>query len=32
MIKIAIGVVIVLVLAIVVSGVILAAIGHGEDE
>ncbi len=32
MIKIAIGVVIVLVLAIVVSGVILAAIGYGEDE
>lgn len=32
MIKIAIGVVIVFVIAIVVGGVILAAIGYGEEE
>lgn len=32
MIKIVIGVVVVLVLAIVVGGVILAAIGYGEEE
>lgn len=32
MIKIAIGVAIVFVLAIVVGGVILAAIGYGEED
>lgn len=32
MLKIVIGVVVVLVLAIVVGGVILAAINYGEDE
>ncbi len=32
MIKIAIGVVIVLVIAIVVAGVVMAAMNYGEDE